>query len=167
MKLVEIGHLAFICKDLEKSIAYYRDGLGMKHKFNITFGEWLDHILATAKANGTEPDPEQVKILSARRDEIWIAYFDLGNGQFFELFDPQGAEISRVPQNGELNYNHVSIVLDDIHEAYKELLARGVPIDSAPALGLETTWQMWSHDPDGNRIEFMQYTPTSWQLTGH
>ena len=31
---------------------------------------------------------------------------------------------------------------------------------------MDNTWQMWSHDPDGNKIEFMQYTEKSFQLVG-
>jgi hypothetical protein len=33
--------------------------------------------------------------------------------------------------------------------------------------GLENTYTMWMHDPDGNRFEIMEYTPESYQVVGH
>lgn len=44
MKIKEIGHLAFTCKDLEESIRFYRDKLGFTNKFSIYYGEMLEHI---------------------------------------------------------------------------------------------------------------------------
>jgi lactoylglutathione lyase/glyoxylase I family protein len=41
------------------------------------------------------------------------------------------------------------------------LVARGEPI-----LGADGSWQFWTADPDGNPIEFHQFTPESRQITG-
>lgn len=105
-------------------------------------------------------------MLSPIRDKIRISYFDIGNRQFFELFDASSATISYVPGRDSLNYDHVSLVVDDIHAAHEELLSKGIPVDTPLQMGMEGTWQMWSHDPDGNKIEFMQYTDNAWQLIG-
>ena len=43
----------------------------------------------------------------------------------------------------------------------------GINIDIEPKIGNSHTWQMWIHDPDGNRIEMMQYTDESFQITGN
>lgn len=40
MKLKEIGHLAFTCKDLRESIRFYCDQLGFTHKFSILYGDY-------------------------------------------------------------------------------------------------------------------------------
>lgn len=159
MNIKEIGHLAFTCADLDASVAFYRDKLGFTTKFTISYGELLDSM-------GPSPDPETAARLGAIRDRIWISYMDVGNGQFVELFDKGSATIPCVPTGAHLNYNHLALLVDDIHAAHAELVEKGVPIDTPPKLGLEGTWQMWSHDPDGNKIEFMQYTAASWQLTG-
>ena len=159
MKIKEIGHLAFTCKDLDASAAFYRDILGFTFKFSITYGEWLDSM-------GSNPDPAMAERLSPIRNRTWISYFDVGNGQFVELFDKGSAAIPCIPTGDHLNYSHLALLVDDIHAAHAELVEKGAPIDTPPKLGLEGTWQMWSHDPDGNKIEFMQYTDSSWQLTG-
>lgn len=162
MKIKEIGHLAFTCKDLARSMEFYGGKLGCTNKFNITYGEYLEFL---RKNNAVDAKGEQH--LSAIADKIWIAYFDLGNGQFVELFDAGTATIPCVPGPEHLNYNHVALLVEDIRAAHEELITKDIPVDSAPSLGLEGTWQMWSHDPDGNMIEFMQYTEKSWQLIGH
>lgn len=166
MNIIQLGHLAYTCKDLSVSIHFYRDQLGLKHKFTITYGDMLDHALAESKRSGTEVSEEMVQRLTPIRDREWIAYFEVGEGAFFELFDAGHATEYAVPDDNHFNFSHVAIVVNDIYEAEKALTAAGVPIDTPPRLGLEHTYQMWSHDPDENKIEFMQYTPESWQLVG-
>lgn len=163
MKIKEIGHLAFTCKDLEASIRFYRDQLGFTNKFSIYYDEMLAHI----RKDNPDAKGGFVDFIEANLGKKWISYFDIGNGQFFELFDAGSATIPCVPGGEHLNYSHVSLVVEDIHAAHAELIEKGVPVDTPPQLGLEGTWQMWSHDPDGNKIEFMQYTKDSWQIIGH
>ena len=43
----------------------------------------------------------------------------------------------------------------------------GVDIDIEPNKGQSETWQMWIHDPDGNKFEIMQYTDKSLQFKGN
>ena len=161
MNIKEIGHLAFTCADLDKSVEFYRDKLGFKNKFCISYGDYLDFLKKQGNA-----DEKYIAYLETVKDKTWIAYFEMGNGQFVELFDRGNASIPCVPTGEHLNYSHVALLVEDIHEAHRELLENGVPIDTPPKFGLEGTWQMWSHDPDGNKIEFMQYTESSWQLIG-
>ena len=49
-------------------------------------------------------------------------------------------------------------MVDDIYEAREELVKAGIEIDIEPNKGQSETWQMWIHDPDGNKFEIMQYT---------
>ena len=113
MKIKEIGHLAFTCKDLDASAAFYRDILGFTFKFSITYGEWLDSM-------GPNPDPAMAERLSPIRNRTWISYFDVGNGQFVELFDKGSAAIPCIPTGDHLNYSHLALLVDDIHAAHAE-----------------------------------------------
>ena len=59
-----------------------------------------------------------------------------------------------------------------IKEAYldktrEELVKAGIEIDIEPNKGQSETWQMWIHDPDGNKFEIMQYTDKSLQHHGN
>lgn len=162
MKIKQYGHLAFTCKDIEKSVHFYRDILGLKKKFSITYGDWLNHLQDEAKEKGETVEQSEVERLSSIANQDWIVYMEISDGAFIELFNGEGREIVQ----GECRFTHIALIVDDIFELEKSLKEKGVQIDSAPSFGLENTWQMWSQDPDGNKIEFMQYTPESWQVVG-
>ena len=57
--------------------------------------------------------------------------------------------------------------IDAIREAVRELESRGLTFDTKLSKGPSETWQIWAHDPDGNKFEIMQFTDKSWQVTGH
>ena len=162
MKIKQYGHLAFECKDIVKSVHFYQDILGLNKKFSITYGDWLNHLQDEAEKNGETVPMSEVKRLSSISDEDWIVYMEISEGEFIELFNGEGKEIKQ----GECRFTHIALIVDDIFALEKSLKEAGVPIDSPPNFGLENTWQMWSQDPDGNKIEFMQYTPKSWQIVG-
>ena len=166
MQVTGIGHAAYVCQDLDRSVAFYRDRLGFTYKFSLTYQDQLDMETQEAQQRGEALDPARAEQLSAKKDKRWICYLETPAGQFVELFDGSGATIPAVPTWSHLNFNHLALLVDDIRAAEQDLRAAGVPIDDAPKLGPDQTWQMWSHDPDGNRIEFMQYTDASWQLVG-
>jgi hypothetical protein len=61
----------------------------------------------------------------------------------------------------------IGVQLKAMVEAREELVKNGVEIDIEPNKGQSETWQMWIHDPDGNKFEIMQYTPLSLQHKGN
>ncbi len=145
MKILELGHLAFKCRDLRASEKFYSDVLGFKRAFCLTYGDRGD---------------------SLRADREWIVYLKVSERLFLELFDPEGASEMNLPDWNRFNYQHLALIVDDIHAMREHLASHGAPIDTEPELGVDNTWQMWSRDPDGNKIEFMQYTDKSFQLVG-
>ena len=146
MVIKELGHLAFKCSNLEESLHFYRDILGFQEKFCLYYTDIGQSI----------PGEE----------ERWIVYVQVTERLFIELFDGRGAAEHCIPNGNTFNYQHLSLIVEDIHAACSELKAKGAHVDEEPSLGIDNTWQMWSHDPDGNKIEFMQYTPQSFQLVG-
>ena len=40
-------------------------------------------------------------------------------------------------------------------------------IETGISLGMDKTYQMWMHDPEGNRFELMEYTDESYRLHGN
>jgi len=95
-----------------------------------------------------------------RDGEVWIVYLQVAPGQFVELF-PGGHPTARAPR--EVGYVHLCLKVDDIQGTVEELSARGVVFDGEPRLGGDGSWQVWTADPDGNRIELMQIMPDSQQ----
>ncbi len=146
MKVKELGHIAFTCRDVKESEKFYTEVLGFSRSFALTYGD-----------SGDKRFPPERE---------WIVYMKVSDRLFLELFDAGAASKSGVPDWNTFNYQHLALIVDDIFEAERELKSRGAPVDTAPELGIDNTWQMWSHDPDGNKIEFMQYTDKSYQLVG-
>ena len=93
--------------------------------------------------------------------------YQLAPGQYLELFPKGDGQLEHESPDTRLGYSHFALMVDDIHEAREELVKAGVEIDIEPNKGQSETWQMWVHDPDGNKFEIMQYTEKSLQHKGN
>ncbi|MCC6484498.1 MAG: VOC family protein [Armatimonadetes bacterium] len=94
----------------------------------------------------------------------WLVYIKVAQNQFIELFPGAAAPHQKTESAGTV---HLCLEVDDIQRAYRELASRGVVSSSAePVLGADGAWQFWIQDPDGNPIEFHQFTSGSRQITG-
>lgn len=162
MKIKQFGHIAFNCKNQKKSVEFYRDILGCKEKFSLTYKDFI----VSVKNSGVPVPAFFYRFIEKRQDRVWLTYMEFGEGVFFELFDQLGAFLSHKSQPFHRNYQHFALIVDDIYETKKELVEKGVEIDSDISFGPDNTYQMWIHDPDGNKFEIMQYTDKSFQLVG-
>lgn len=165
---VTLSHLGFNCKDIDRSIAFYRDILGCKVKFIMTYGDMIDDIKKTAKEKG-EKEPFYLKAMEKMKDTKWSVYMSWTENTFIELFYIPRARKKNIPDptNG-LNYTHYSLQASDLKKFREQVIARGgAPyIDKEIAMGMDNTWVMWMKDPDGNPFEIMEYTPDSYQVKG-
>jgi len=84
-------------------------------------------------------------------------YIHVGGRGFIELFEGEVLE-----QKGTGSYLHLCLEVDDIKATVSGLRGRGIEV-SDPRFGGDGSWQAWITDPDGNRIELMQYTKESKQ----
>jgi len=156
MKFNSIMHVSFYTENLERIREFYEDKLGLKPKMIVRFGAYKDN-----KESGF------YKMALTNPDDICIIYIEIAPGQFIEFF-PKWFEMKpKEDWNVRLGYGHFALLVDDIHETRDELVRRGVEIDVEPNIGNSHTWQMWIHDPDGNRFEIMQYTEDSFQVKGN
>ncbi len=122
-----IAHVAFRVTDLQRALDFYCGVLGFREAFRL-------------EREG-EPSP-------------WIVYLQVAPGQFIELF-PRG-EGTVAPRSRAAGYNHYCLVVDDLVETLREVQARGLAVTGVPRQGMDTNWQYWIEDPDGNAIELMQ-----------
>ena len=86
-------------------------------------------------------------------------YLKAGNGNFLEFFRTDAG----VP--GTFPIDHLCLEVDSIDETAERLKKAGYAVD-AKKMGADHSWQAWTADPDGVRIELHEYTPESCQLTG-
>ena len=85
----------------------------------------------------------------------WIEYIKLADGQFIELFYSEGGF------QQPASYAHLCLRVECCVQAQRQLEAAGVEIDVPAKQGKDGNWQLWIHDPDGNRIEIMEINPES------
>lgn len=63
MKIRELGHLAFRCKDLGKSLDFYCEILGFTKKFTMTYGDLADAMRRRAIDHGYAVPEDAIKKL--------------------------------------------------------------------------------------------------------
>ncbi len=163
-----ISHLGFNCKDIVKSIAFYRDILGCEEKFTLTYNDMADDLTCKAVAAGKKPGI-LIKAMRFMGKKTWLTYMSWGDNSFIELFSIPAAKRKRIPDpKNDLNYTHFALEVSDLNAFREQVICSGgaAYLDTEISMGVDNTWQMWMHDPDGNPFEVMQYTPQSYQITG-
>ncbi len=129
-----IGHTAIRAKNIEATVAFYRDILGMKEAFRMYNGPG---------------------------GALSVVYVCAAPGQFIEIF-PGGTE-ERLTSENTIGYSHLCIEVENAAKTLTELRAKGLPVDKELQTGLSKCKMFWTHDPDGNGIEFMELPPESLQ----
>ena len=89
--------------------------------------------------------------------ELFGFYILFGNNTFIEVFKGGRSEPG--------NIDHIAIEVEDIDAVIGRLRTHGYEVEDK-ALGADHSWQAWTSDPNGVRIEFHEYTPESMQLAG-
>lgn len=136
-----LAHLCLITDDLDRLVAFYRDALGLPVKFRF------------AAADGA----------------LFGAYVSAGDSTFIEFFDRKlsarqwGDGSEPAPLVAGNRYGHLCLEVTGLADFRAALLARGVSVGELRT-GMDGSFQAWLADPDGNRIELMEYTHRSAQL---
>jgi catechol 2,3-dioxygenase-like lactoylglutathione lyase family enzyme len=92
------------------------------------------------------------------QDELIGMYLYFGEDSFIEIVK------IRTPKP-EGTIVHFALEVDDVGALRDTLISRGIAV-SEKQLGVDHTWMVTSHDPDGVLVEFHQYTSQSLQKTG-
>ena len=136
-----LNHAAIRTNDLEKSLRFYTEVLGLKEAFRVF------------RDDGT---PSSVLII-------------LKPGQYLELNagNPdrkKGLLLQRIRRRLQCaGIVHLCLTTPDIRRSRELVKERGGPVDSEILAGQSGGLKFWTHDPDGTRIEMMELTPDSMQ----
>lgn len=131
MAILDIGHPAYGCHDLDAALAFY-----------ALFG--IEESFRLVKEDGS----------------VRLVYLHVSGDRFLELF-PGGPSPDERATREQQSYRHLCLVTDDIEGMVEHLRSNGVTIDTEPKVGLDFNTQAWVRDPDGNQIELMQLAPES------
>jgi len=129
-----IMHLAFVVNNMDASLKFY-ETFGIRKAFTLTNDKG-------------EPSIEYLKVTDSQFIELFYAD---------EVFEPLFMWKKKY-------YAHLCLAVDDIHAVAKAITDAGYELALAPNKGGDGNWQCWTHDPDGNAIEFMQIMPDSLQM---
>lgn len=144
--ITAIGHIGICVSDMERSIRFWRDGLGFEVLREMTFyGSAWKRIL--------ELDDLDLQTKIIRRDHVTLELLA------FAKPGHVGTD-ERRPMN-QLGFTHLAIWVDDIDSAAKRVVDHGGRL-------IETTRTAFDHpkiqgrwlmatDPDGIRLELIQY----------
>ena len=151
MKATGVSHIAVCVRDLEESLEFYRDVLGMKVKMQAT-----QQMAGRSGAESTEMDQGQHE--SRTVANVW---FDGPNGEEVAPFlvltshpgDKVGGEPIKLDQRG---ISHISFTDEDVSDVAAELKRKGVPLagrmaDFTHAQGQVRT--IFVYDPDGILVQ--------------
>ena len=92
---------------------------------------------------------------------LMLIYLHITDDRFIEVF-PNGP--SSEERAGKQSFMHICLAVDDIEAFVEDIRRKGITIDVEPKMGLDFNVQAWIADPDGNKIELMQYSPESPQI---
>jgi catechol 2,3-dioxygenase-like lactoylglutathione lyase family enzyme len=141
-----LHHASRTVRDLEHSLAFYRDllGLGVVADEELA-GQALDRVVGLTGAR------------------LRVVELDTGDGRLLELIQyhrPPGRAPAAGSSPADVGAHHVALVVDDLAAVHRRLVAAGVPFNCPPqevAAGLfrgaRTTYCL---DPDGLVVELWQ-----------
>lgn len=138
-----LHHTGLVVRDLSKSIAFYRDvvGLIVIREFERT-GEAISQLLGYENVH-----------LSA-------ALLDLGEGHALELIQyihPSPDERPSEERN-VLGASHLAFQVVDIHASFRKLADGGARVLNQPVEIAPGRIACYLQDPDGNWLELLQLT---------
>jgi len=143
-----IYHGGITVSDMEQSLRFYRDGLGLEIEFDkIVDGPYLPVVL------------------DLDFDHIRAVYLRVPGGQFVELLEYHGIE--RLPAASrpcDYGAGHLCFYVDEIDGLYGRMRGLGfrarsdgvVAITEGPNQGARSIYML---DPDGYRVELLQKRP--------
>ncbi len=137
----KLAHLCLVTDQLEVMKSFYVEQLGLTVQFTFRNND----------------------------EELFGYYLASGDTTFVEIFDRVlmrkqwgGGDAPLAAGNKIAHFCFEVTALKDLKTT---LESRGVKIGEIRT-GMDHSLQAWTNDPDGNAIEFMEYTHVSWQLRG-
>jgi catechol 2,3-dioxygenase-like lactoylglutathione lyase family enzyme len=152
MKVMGVAHIAICVRDLEQSLRFYRDLLGMAVRLH-TVQPMAMRPGATSQAMYDAPHASRTVA------NVWCDD-PSGAGPFLVLTSHPGDAVDGKPiKLDNIGISHISFIVDDVKRVADELIAKGVPVAGHLKDFYDEQGQMrtfFVHDPDGILVQFEQ-----------
>lgn len=145
--LKKLSYFAATVSNLERSVAFYRDQLGMR-------------VQRTFALSG--PGLEQVAALPGARAKVAeMQNFDGHLFRLIEYLSPKGKQTFETKFD-DIGHTHRTVMMPNIIEQYERLKSRGVRFVAPPVEPMPDTFPelkfAYMMDPDGMIVELLQYS---------
>jgi catechol 2,3-dioxygenase-like lactoylglutathione lyase family enzyme len=143
--ILGVHHTCITVSDLDRSVAFYRDLLG------------LDLVLTEESERSSDDRSGNLGVSGAK---VKLAILNAGNTQveLIEYVTAQGRPFDR--KNNDVGATHIAFQVEDIDATYQSLLDQGVrftaPPTTIPAGPMEGWKWTYFFDPDGVSLEIIQ-----------
>jgi catechol 2,3-dioxygenase-like lactoylglutathione lyase family enzyme len=143
--VIGIDHVSVTCADLDRSLAFYGDLLGV-----------------AVRGRGEEDGSSEFEITGISDPRVRWADLQLPHGQVLELIEyerPRGTPVR--PEPNDPGATHISLRVPDADAVCERLRAAGVSVRSDPVtIDAAGAWQgaraFYAADPDGVTVELIQ-----------
>ena len=137
----DVRHVGIVVSDMEKSLKFYRDLLGLKIKSLVNEeGEFLDNMLAH----------ENVK------NKVAKLVSEQGNA-LVELIDSSSYGNKKDRDFFTIGASHFALTVDDLEKTYDYLVKSGVKFTAPPQQTPDGFAKVtFCEDPDGTPIELVE-----------
>jgi lactoylglutathione lyase len=144
--ITALDHMALSVRDLDRSMAFYRDLLGME----------VIRILDCPPI-GRLGDVVGMPGCAAR-----IAHLQKGRAmiELFEYRSPRGESIPADRKQADIGWSHLGFASSDVRGDYAGLKARGVRFIGEPVEFRADVWIVYFYGPDGEVCELRQTAET-------
>jgi catechol 2,3-dioxygenase-like lactoylglutathione lyase family enzyme len=144
-------HGGVTVRDMDRSLVFYRDGLGLEIEFDRMLGA-----------------PYLKEVLDLAFDAIRAVYLRVPGGGFVELLEYQGIE--RMPAASrpcDPGSGHLCLYVDDVASIHARLVELGFRARSADVVAItagpnEGARSAYVADPDGYFVELFQKPARAW-----
>ncbi|HIF33871.1 MAG TPA: VOC family protein [Planctomycetaceae bacterium] len=147
-----IHHVGLTVRDIERSIGFYRDELGMEligRRPSVT----ADYVAKQTGFPNVELNVASFRVSPASLQTLEVVQYMSDAGEASD------------PATNRAGTSHLCILIDDLQAGYDDLQSRGVRFKSAPVTITAGPNQgglvVYLYDPDGYVLEFFQPSPAS------
>lgn len=137
----DFSHITVRVSDIERALAFYRDGLGLRSLFDVELsGPGLESVTGAKGARG-----RMVGLLVPGSGKVSI-----------ELIHFEHPPLEPPPQGRFTGWGNISLSVADLDAAHAECVARGLaPL--SPPVEVGGVRMFFLTDPDGARIELIEF----------
>lgn len=141
--ILSTRHTGLVVRDLDRSLAFYRDVLGLEVQRRATeSGPYIDNVVGIPNVllewiKLRAPDGSMVELLQYHSH-------------------PDDAPLQNAPAN-RLGCSHLAFTVADLDQTFRELQSRGIHCNSEPQRSPDAAVKvLYCHDPDGIVLELVE-----------